>query len=335
MKNKILIYGAGGYMGKLFTQFAKEKNLSVILASRDYFSTDDELRLFSIDETSVIDNHLFDIKLVVNLAGPFAFTQHAFIKACIETGTHYIDLSGEFPEFMSAFHFDSDAKSENITLMPGAGFGVVPTDVAAKLAQLLLPDATHLTLAYYTVGGATKGTLKTILKDINKEGIEIKNGKIIKAKPAYSDFHFSMNGKIKRVVYNPWRGDLFTATHSTNIPNIKTFSNFPGLVEKMMKGNLLWIRDLIMKRLLYFFPSGPSDKKLQKGYSYIYAEVKNEKGLIKNVKIKGPEAYVFTAQCLTNISLNIMNDNFISGFQVPSVYGKEILLENYQNVYID
>lgn len=335
MKRKVLIYGAGGYMGKLFTQYANQIQLPIVLGSRDFFNTKEELRLFSLENTSSITKHLHDIKLVVNLAGPFVFTQQPLIEACLETGTHYIDISGEAPEFESAFRFNEQAEQAKIMLMPGAGFGVVPTDIAAKLAHQKLPDATQLTLAYITVGGATRGTLKTVLKDIHKAGIEIVNGKAVTAMPAKYDFNFEVDGKNHRVVYNPWRGDLYTAQHSTKIANIQTYSNFPGFVESMMKGKFLWLRDFILKRLINLLPVGPSEKALKKGKTLIFAEVKNAIGETARVSIKGPEAYVFTAQTLTNISLKIMSDKVFAGFKTPSIYGSEAILSIFNNVIID
>jgi short subunit dehydrogenase-like uncharacterized protein len=335
MKDNILIYGAGGYMGKLFTQYAQNQQLPIVLGSKDSFPTPHELRVFSIDHVPAIIKHLGDVKLVVNLAGPFAFTQQPFIEACIQTGTHYIDIAGEVPEFESAFRFDALAQKSKVMVLPGAGFGVVPTDIAATLAHQKLPDATHLIIAYVTQGGATRGTLKTVLKDIHKEGIEIVNGKALKAMPAKSAFHFELDGQKQRGVYNPWRGDLFTAQHSTSIPNIQTYSNFPGFVESMMKGKLLWLRDLLLKRFITLLPIGPSEKELQKGKTYIYAQTQNASGATESVTIKGPEAYLFTVQCLINITFRIMGDDVTPGFQVPSIYGKEILLDHYQNVQID
>lgn len=334
MKNKVLIYGAAGYMGKLFTQYAKNLDLPVVLGSRDPMLTPGELRLFSLNDVAVIMTYLEDIKLVVNLAGPFANTQQPFIEACLKTGTHYIDISGEVPEFEAAYQFDALAKTSNVMLMPGAGFGVVPTDIAATLAHQKLPDATHLVLAYITIGGATRGTLKTVLKDIHKEGIEIVGGEKVKAMPAKDAFFVEVNGKKQRVIYNPWRGDLFTARISTAIPNIRTYANFPGFAERMMKGKLLWLRDLILNKLINWLPVGPSEKALKKGKTVIYANVRNNLGQTASVTIHGPEAYVFTAQILTSISKEIINDNWKPGFQTPSVFGKPVLLEPFKNVII-
>lgn len=38
-------------------------------------------------------------KLVINCCGPYRFFGDTVVKACIEAGTHHIDVSGE-PEYM-------------------------------------------------------------------------------------------------------------------------------------------------------------------------------------------------------------------------------------------
>ena len=333
MKDKVLIYGASGYMGKLFTKYAKDKHLPMVLGSRKPFKTTEALRVFSLEDIAQVAAQLHDVKLVVNLAGPFVFSQAKFIEACLKTGTHYIDIAGEAPEFELAYQFEDRAKKAGIMLMPGAGFGVVPTDIAAKLAQEKLPEATHLTLSYFTQGTASRGTLKTVLKDINKSGIKIVDGKKIEAKPAQSDYYLEVEGKKQRLVYNPWRGDLFTAKHSSKILNIETYSNFPSFVEKMMKGRLLWLRNLILNRLINLLPEGPSESGLKKGKTYVQAKVSNGHREEK-ISISGPEAYVFTAQTLTSIALAILAEEWQAGFQTPSIYGVKILKKDFNNVHI-
>ena len=185
------------------------------------------------------------------------------------------------------------AKNAQVMLMPGAGFGVVPTDIVANLAKQKLPNATHLKIAYVTNGGASRGTLKTVLSDINNEGVVVENGFYKKAMPAFKSFNFSANNKEHQLVYNPWRADLFSAKISTGIQNIETYSNFSGFVVKMMKGKLLWLRDFMLKRLINFLPIGPSNKQLKKGNTICYAEVSNSKGEKATATIFGPEAYIF------------------------------------------
>ncbi len=324
-KNKILVYGAGGFMGQLFLKTIQNQHFDIVLGSRNSFVTNYPLRVFSLDYKSIVIENIKDIKLVINLAGPFKFTNIQMVEACIENGTHYIDIAGEMPELEAVFKFNEMAKNANIMLMPGAGFGVVPTDLVANLAKQKLPDATHLKIAYVTNGGASRGTLKTILADINKEGVVLENGFYKKAMPAFKSFVLQANNLKFNLVYNPWRADLFSAKLSTGIQNIETFSNFPVFIIKMMHGKLLCLRDLMLKRLINFLPVGPSDKQLQKGNTICYAEVINSKGEKATSILYGPEAYIFTAYTLIAIASKIIQNDFKNGYNTPNLYGAELL----------
>jgi short subunit dehydrogenase-like uncharacterized protein len=330
-KDKILIYGAAGYMGQLFLKSVKDMGFDIVLGARNAVASDYTVRQFSLDNKETVVRNINDVKLVINLAGPFKNTNKQWVEACLESGTHYIDIAGEVPELEAVFDYDAQAKQAGIMLMPGAGFGVVPTDIVANLAKQKLPDATHLKIAYVTNGGASRGTLKTVLADINKEGVALENNVYKKAMPAFKTFLLKNKGKTYDLVYNPWRADLFSARISTQIPNIETYSNFPSFIVKMMHGKWLWLRDFMLKRVLNFLPVGPSEKELNKGSTICYAEVANKKGDNAAATISGPEAYVFTAQTLMAISQKIMGNDFRAGYQTPNIYGIE-LLNNMPNV---
>jgi short subunit dehydrogenase-like uncharacterized protein len=332
-KSKILIYGAGGYVGQLFINALANTHYTIVLGARKAFKTTLPLEVFSLEDSSEIIRKLTDCKLVINLAGPFKHTSLPLIKACIATHTHYIDIAGEAPEFEAVHAYHQKAIEAGIMLMPGAGFGVVPTDLVANLAHAKLPDANQLRIGYITNGGASRGTLKTVLADINKEGVVLKNGQYHAAKPANSTFNVEIAGKNQELVYNPWRADLFTAHSSTGIPNIETYANFPGFIVSMMQGRLLWLRDFMLS-IANFLPVGPSAKELQKGNTISYAQVQNAQGQTAQAYIYGPEAYVFTVETLKAITQQVMNDHLKPGFQTPNIYGID-LIKNIQNVSIE
>jgi short subunit dehydrogenase-like uncharacterized protein len=324
----VLIYGATGYTGKLCMQELLKHNIQPLLAGRSEAvrpiaqSLGCRALVFSLEED--LKNWLADVTLVVNLAGPFDRTQKPLIQACIATGTHYLDIAGEVGEMRSAYEFDAAARAAGVMLMPGAGFGVVPTDIAARIAKDLLPDASDLKILYATEGAVSRGTLSTILKNINQPGFRRIAGELKEAYPAESSLVFEVAGKKFTGVYNPWRADLFTAGLSTGIMNIQTFSVFPGFIVQMMQGRLLWLRNLILHQLLKYFPEGPSAKQLQAGRTYIKVIVSNGTAE-RTVSLKGPEAYQFTAQCITEIVVKVLSGDISPGFQTPSFYGKALL----------
>jgi short subunit dehydrogenase-like uncharacterized protein len=331
MENKkILIYGANGYTAKLFANHLLKNNIQPILAARSSKvqtigqKLNCSTRIFSIDNA---EEQLQDIDFLVNLAGPFSITQEKLIQACINSKTHYLDIAGEYTEVKKAFQFHEEASQNGIVVLPAAGFGVVPTDIAATLACEQVNNPTHLKIAYATVGGASRGTLKTVLKDIQKSGHILVNGEYQRAKPAERELTITVFGKPIRTVYNPWRADLFTAYQSTDVKNIETYSEFPSFVVSMMKGKLTWLRNLILNRFINFLPEGPTGKQLQKGSTYIKAIAKNSKGDEGIVEIQGPEAYLFTVICIQKMIELISENESVKGFITPSQLGTKWILE--------
>ena len=327
--SEVLIYGATGYMGKLCTREFLRAGIRPILAGRDAAvktlaaAAGLNSVMFELNAQS-ISQHLRGVSLVINLAGPFGTTQKALIEACLATGTHYIDIAGEVDEMRGAFAFDVAARDANIMIMPGAGFGIVPTDIAAHIAKTQLPGATLLTICYATEGGVSRGTLKTVLKDINRIGVRRVGGALIAAAPAETKMDFTVAGKTFHAVYNPWRADLFTAGISTGVAEISTYSVFPGLIVAMMNGRFLWSRDLLLKYVLRFVPEGPSDQALQSGRTYVEA-VASDGSTHVAIRLKGPEAYLFTARCLREITRAALSGTWAPGFQTPALYGRALL----------
>lgn len=50
-------------------------------------------------------------KVVINCCGPFQFIGEAVVKACIDAGTHHVDVSGE-PQFMEKLQLEQDQKAK-------------------------------------------------------------------------------------------------------------------------------------------------------------------------------------------------------------------------------
>jgi short subunit dehydrogenase-like uncharacterized protein len=184
MTAKALLYGATGYVGKLIAQLAKRDSLDIILAGRDRElvaaqanKLDLEFRVFSLNSAAAIEDAIADIFVVLNCAGPFCFSAKPLVDACLKVGTHYTDIAGEVPEFQALVARDAEAKAARIMLLPGVGFGVVPTDCLAVYLKSQLPTANKLTLIYETQGGVSQGTANTVLPNLHLMGVVRKGGK--------------------------------------------------------------------------------------------------------------------------------------------------------------
>jgi short subunit dehydrogenase-like uncharacterized protein len=121
--------------------------------------------------------------------------------------------------------------------VPGVGFGCVPTDCLAAYVAGRVRNARRLELAFKTVGGVSRGTAQTLLGSLHHAGVVRRNGRLVPAPPAEHTItiDFDDGDGPTTVVTNPWRADLVTTGHSTDVPNVETFAALPPPVRMLMR----------------------------------------------------------------------------------------------------
>lgn len=340
--NTLLLYGANGYTGTLIARYATQYGLQPILAGRREEAIKplaNRLKLpyqiIDINDATQLQTALQQVRLVIHAAGPFADTARQMVEACVQTDTHYVDINGDISVFEMIKSLDAQAKEKNIMLLPGAGFDVVPTDCMALHLKNRLPDATHLKLAFASVGGAVShGTAMTIVNKLGEGSAARENGEIIKKPLGEKGMWVDFGSSKLFVMTIPW-GDVSTAYFTTHIPNIESYTAVKPAVYKLMKLQNLFnwllkkeaikkiIRTKINKR-----PPGPDDDKLSKAKSLIWGEASNAKGKIVTAHIACANAYTLTAHSCLVIAKKVLQGNFKTGYQTPaSCYGEELVTE--------
>ena len=255
LDSPLLVYGANGYTGQLIAELSTSYGLAPQLAGRNEGSiTNLALRynlpysVFSLDNKEEIDNALRGKKVLINAAGPFSRTAKPLVESCLKNGVHYLDITGEIEVFEMVKTYHQQALEKGLTLLPGSGFDVVPTDCLALFLKNELPDATHLQLAFTSVGGGlSHGTATTMVEGLGRGGAARINGQIVKQplgkKGMWIDF-----GESKRFVMSiPW-GDVSTAFYTTGIPNIDVYTGIDPKVYKLLKSQKIVQLDFAEKR---------------------------------------------------------------------------------------
>ncbi|NDJ87172.1 MAG: saccharopine dehydrogenase [Chloroflexi bacterium] len=330
----LLIYGATGYTGGLIARIAIEQGLRPVLAGRN------EQKLRSLAAQWNVDYRAFPldapqldgITVLLNCAGPFQMSSRLLVEACLVNGVHYTDITGEVDEIEIVRAYDADAQAAGLMLMPGVGFGIVPTDCLARHVATQVPDATHLVLGFETVGGVSQGTLGTLVSNLHTDGYLRQSGRLVNAKPGQKKRRIDFGDGEKAAILNPWRGDLVTAYYSTGIENIETYAAFPGALQFLMRAR--WLHGLwgsapfqrILRWLFKRLPAGPSAKELSEGHTHIWAQASNDQTRIA-ARLHGPEAYRFTGLTASAVATRILAGQFESGFQTPArVYDADLVL---------
>src|SRR5204863_6708915 len=109
-------------------------------------------------------------------AGPLA-------AACLAGRVHYLDITGEIGVFEALAARDREARAAGVTLLPGVGFDVVPSDCLAAHLKRRLPTATRLTLAFQGLGKMSHGTATTLAENLHRGGA-VRRGGVITPVPA-------------------------------------------------------------------------------------------------------------------------------------------------------
>ena len=74
-------------------------------------------------------------KVVLNLCGPYTLHGRPVIKACVENGAHYVDLTGEIPFVREMIdEFDARALEAGVKVVQVCGFEALPPDLSVLLA---------------------------------------------------------------------------------------------------------------------------------------------------------------------------------------------------------
>lgn len=231
MANEWMLYGATGYTGTLLAEEAVQRGHKPLLAGRSAEKLAPlaerlglPYRAFELSDTHALEQALEGVGLVFHAAGPFAMTAAPMRSACLKTGTHYLDITGELNVFEATFQTDPVAHRRGIVMMSGAGIDVIPSDCLAKYVADQLPDARYLQIGIYMGGGgqASAGTAKSALEILRSGGLVRRNGKLVPWRLGTGARSIRFPSKERQAIPFPW-GDLATGYHSTSIPNITTF----------------------------------------------------------------------------------------------------------------
>lgn len=340
--SKFLIYGSYGYTGQLIVELAVKEGMRPILAGRDEVKLraqaeryNLEYRAFSLEETGKLDAALLEADAVLHCAGPFVLTFRRMAEACLRTKRHYVDISGEIEGFEALAGLSAEAKRAEVMLLPGGGFDVVPSDCLAAYLHGRLPTATHFRLFLRGIGGGvSRGTARSAVENIHRQGRIRRDGKIVQVPPAWQVLEQDFGRGAVAVVSVGW-GDVSTAYHSTGVPNIETYFAFPRAAIRFLKlsrfiGPLVYSRPArnMLKRLIgYLIPSGPSREQNENGFSLMVGEMRDEERTVR-AKLRTPEGYRLTALTSVEIMKRILSGDLKPGFQTPSLaYGADFILQ--------
>ena len=335
-----LIYGANGYTGQLIAREAARRGLRPIVAGRNRPAIERlakeltlDARVFRLDEPH-LSAAFEDYAAVLNCAGPFSRTAAPLAAACLRVGSHYVDITGEVAVFEGLMRRNQEAQAAGVMLLPGAGFDVVPSDCLAAHLKRRLPTATKLVLAFHAGTRPSRGTLLTMLENLDGRGLVRKNGGLVEVPAGWKTRTIDFGRRPRKAVTIPW-GDLATAHFSTGIPDIEVYAALPfkerlAIRTSRFLGPVLrqgFVRRSLENRIRAATP-GPSEAERARSTSFLWGEASDEFGNQATARLRGPDGYSFTAQAAVTIVERILAGDAPPGYQTPSTaYGADFVLQ--------
>jgi short subunit dehydrogenase-like uncharacterized protein len=170
---------------------------------------------------------------------------------------------------------------------------------------------------------------------MHRQGTIRRNGNLVQVPPAWNVREQDFGKGYTKVVSIGW-GDVSTAYYSTGIPNIETYFAFPDIAISFLRsmrliGPLLYnrlVKNTLKSLINLVSPPGPKEERRKRVRATLIGEATSKNGGRAVSKLITPEAYTCTALTTVAIMKHILNNEYTTGFQTPSLaYGKDFIMQ--------
>ncbi|MCY0940381.1 saccharopine dehydrogenase family protein [Streptomyces antarcticus] len=185
----VVLYGATGFVGALTAEYlaahapagcrwalagrnpAKLELLRARLAAIDPACANLPLLRADADDGDALRELAASTRVLATTVGPYIWYGAELVAACAESGTDYVDLTGE-PEFVDRMYVEHDARARETgaRLVHACGFDSIPADLGAYFTVGQLPAGVPLRVDGFLRSNAffSGGTLTSALTALSR-----------------------------------------------------------------------------------------------------------------------------------------------------------------------
>jgi len=169
---------------------------------------------------------------------------------------------------------------------------------------------------------------------MHRQGRIRKDGKITQVPAAWQALEQDFGRGPTKTVSIGW-GDVSTAYYSTGVPNIETYFAVKMSAINLLRltriiGPLLYtrvVRNILQWVIRIVNPHGPSRRRNETGFNLMVGEMRDTEHVVRT-KLRVPEGYWLTMLTTVEIMKRILNGDFKTGFQTPSLaYGTDFIMQ--------
>ena len=321
MAQRIVVFGATGYTGRLIAERLVAQGVRPVLAGRS------EARLASLAEKLgglesvradvMRKNSVFDLvgrdDVLVSTVGPFIKWGEPAVRAAVAAGCTYLDSTGEPPFIRRVFEeFGPPAERSGAALLTAMGYDFAPGALAGALAlEDAGPEAVRVDVGYYMLGGTASslsaGTRESLVGVTLGDNHAFREGRVRTVRPAERVRSFTVAGRGREAISVGGAEHFALPSAYPGVREVNVYLGWFGpLARPLQAGSLVGeivrripgaqsVMRMTGERVLGL-ASGPEAGTTPGGRSWIAAEAYDGAGRqLSEVHLAGVDGYEFTA----------------------------------------
>jgi len=255
----VIIYGASGFSGRLVAEYLCEYKIPFVAAGRSRAKIVEAMESvpgiegadYEIAEVENSANELAKLfsgaKVVSNTVGPFIYNGPTVIEACLKSGCHYLDISGEQAWIRQvAENWGSQFAQKGLLAAPATAFMSAPSDAVVRICAENSELDTFEILTMFR-GAPTYGSTQTIFAVLQTEAYFLEQNRYKRWPPATA-LEVVAPGQIQTQLALAWGGfphPVWFKDHR-QVANVKSFG---GLLDRQIMENVFATEKLYLEQI--------------------------------------------------------------------------------------
>ncbi|HEY6780370.1 MAG TPA: saccharopine dehydrogenase NADP-binding domain-containing protein [Thermoleophilaceae bacterium] len=326
MAERIVLFGATGYTGRLTAAAMVARGLKPVLAARDRARVEAlaaelgglEARTADVADPPSVAALVEPGEVLVSTVGPFTRFGAPAAAAASARGVHYIDSTGEPPFIREVFErYGVAAERAGCGMLTAFGYDFVPGNLAGAIAlEEAGEEAVRVDVGYFVTGRAGRnsisgGTQASLLAIANAPGFAFRDGRVCDERASKKVRSFPVGAKQRQAISVPASEHFGLPRLAPQLREVNAYLGWFGPASRVVQGASA-VGALAMKlpgaeglwssaseRLGKGSSGGPdADTRAQSG-SHITALAYDASGRqLSEVHVSGIDAYTFTGRIL-------------------------------------
>jgi Family of unknown function (DUF5938)/Saccharopine dehydrogenase NADP binding domain len=304
----VVVYGASGYTGRLVCEYLREFNIPFIAAGRDKVRIQEALDLIpgintveyevaEIEhEVGPLSNLFSQAKVVCNTVGPFSTLGRKVVEACLRSGSHYVDTTGEQDWLIECEGtYGAEMATRGLLLSPGMAQMYTTGEIAANVC-LETPGVDTLDILVLWKGAPTIASTQTILVNATmSKAYYLQQNEYVEWPGDGTLYDVSIPGSHQTALTLPWGGTSHPVwfKQDSRVANVKALG---GVFDRQLMQAVPVIVRSALERV-----EGMADEEKYATLSAIASSVQNQMPPRENPRINTSLDSVYGSGPLTRV----------------------------------